>query len=132
MPIINTQDAEGKPNGHLIPIWNATQDTWRPDQVYCTTVLPGMSKGPHLHLKRFGHFHCVKGCADLIMRTPKGRYLRVTLSPNGMTYPVPPGYAAEIRCVGLEPAYILNLCSPAWSKDDPDDHAVTDWNPEGL
>lgn len=132
MPAIITRDKNGNVNGTLIPIWNANDEPGlRPEQVYATMVLPGCTKGPHLHMKRRGMFCCIVGTVEVVIGDapiPKN-YTRTTLTPDSGLLIVPAGCPAEIRNAGAFPAVLLNLPSPAWSKEDPDDHPVPIWNP---
>jgi dTDP-4-dehydrorhamnose 3,5-epimerase-like enzyme len=126
---IDTKDVAGNPNGWVVPIWRADSGE-KIEQVYLTVVLPGTSKGPHLHHKRCGRFTCIQGGAEIITRDQDGRYASAQLTADQpSTFTVPPGVAAEIYCFTLEPAYLLNMPTPAWSAEDPDEWPVTDWNP---
>lgn len=128
MPRIETKDAQGKPNGFVLPIWNALESEYRPEQVYLTSVLPGTSKGPHLHKKREGRFCCVSGNCDVIVRSPNGVYIEhLNLGTDNRIIRVPPGYAAQIVCRGDVEARVLNMPNPAWSKEDPDEWPVENW-----
>jgi len=125
---IPTKDKSGEPNGYLIPLWSVNEAPWlRPDQVYVTVVDPGKSKGPHLHMKRRGFFHCISGQVAFILRVD-GYYVRYEASPNNGPVIVPPGTPCEIRNVGPSPAFVVNMPSPAWAKDDQDDWPVDDWD----
>lgn len=135
--IITTKDKNGKVNGWVQTIWRADHSRirgreYRPDQIYLTVVLPGTSKGPHLHKKRTGLYVCVAGVAEIVVRN-NGQYFNYAVS-NANVDPVCvlPGNPCEIRCVGNEPAYLLNMPSPAWSADDPDEWPVEDWSPDGV
>ena len=132
---IITYDTEGNVNGWLIPIWNALeQPELRPEQIYVTAIAPHSRKGPHLHMEREGRFHCIVGEVLVFIR-PRGGYpepYKVWLSPGYGLTTVPAGSACALYNFGDTEAIVLNLPSPAWSKDNPDDHPVTDWkDPEG-
>lgn len=43
------------------------------------------------------------------------------------TLHVPPGYPCALYNYGDTEALVLNMPSPAWSKDDPDECPVEDW-----
>lgn len=67
---IPTKDDTGKPNGYVVPIWNANErPDLRPDQVYLTAVAPHSQKGPHLHKVRRGMFCCIKGNVRIVTRS---------------------------------------------------------------
>jgi mannose-6-phosphate isomerase-like protein (cupin superfamily) len=129
MPRIETKDAQGRPNGWLLPIWHK-DDGPRVDQVYLTAVAPGSRKGPHLHLKRSGLFACIRGTAMLVIRVNNKCYVEVHLHPGGRSAAVCPGEAAAIYNTGTEEAWLLNMPSPPWRADDQDEHPVEDWTYE--
>lgn len=128
--IIKTRDKDGRMNGWVQTIWSSRESSYRPEQVYLTVVLPGHSKGPHLHKKRTGLFSCVQGQALMTARFPDGSYAHALIHPDSEPVPVPAGVACLIACAGDEPAYLINMPSPAWSADDPDEWPVEDWNPD--
>ena len=127
---IVTQDSEGRVNGWLMPIWNALeQPELRPDQVYVTAIAPHCRKGPHLHMARVGRFFCVAGSVTVRMRTPKQpeyEYFDGKLTSDAKAI-IQPRIACALYNYGDTEALVLNLPSPAWSKENPDDHPVTDW-----
>jgi dTDP-4-dehydrorhamnose 3,5-epimerase-like enzyme len=126
---IQTKDIHSKPNGYVVPIWNALECQYRPDQVYLTVVEPGCFKGPHLHKKRHGMFCCVHGCVNIVTRE-NGNYVEHFTGPEyGFpVVPVPPGIAAAVYNVGLTAAKVINMPSPAWSAEDQDEWPVEDWD----
>lgn len=128
---IPTFDATGKPNGYVVPIWRLSDPPGvRPDQIYLTAVSPRSQKGPHLHHIRRGSFCCIKGNVRLVTRVD-GSYLTASLGEDH-NYPVvavPTGIPACLYNDGDEEALVLNMPSPAWSKDAPDEHEVENWNP---
>lgn len=123
-----TTGKDGNPNGWLLPIWNATQSDYRPEQVYLTVVSPASVKGPHLHLIRAGRFVCVKGNVRIVTRQWDTYASHETGDVAGFNVVnVPPGMACAIYNVGDEDAYVLNMPSPAWTLEQPDDHPVAGW-----
>lgn len=129
-PRIPTKNHDGKQNGFLIPIINVNEgfpspDAW-PKQVYCTVAYPGQVKGPHLHKKRAGLFTCIKGNVKIVIRID-GKYVEHFSGDDHeyATIQVPPGIPSALVNIGKEDAYILNMPSPAWSKDEPDDWDVS-------
>ena len=126
---IPTNDQQGLVNGWVVPIWRA--DSGEPiAQVYLTVVTPGKHKGPHLHRRRTGRFTCVAGNVEIVLRNGDGYHVEKIGEDEGYaTVAVPPGTAAEIRCLGDRPAYVLNMPDPAWSVEEPDEWPVTDWYP---
>ena len=127
---ILTKDANGKENGWVLPIWNCREVEYRPDQVYLTAIAPGCSKGPHLHKIRTGYFACVSGRVHAILRRgDQYETYRLGLYNAHEPLRVPPGVACELRNVGAEEAILINMPSPSWSADEPDEWTVEDWNP---
>lgn len=128
---IPTKDANGNPNGYLVPIWNVNeQPLLRPDQVYLTVVAPGTCKGPHLHMKRRGLFCCISG--DITITTRENGEYKTECSGEHFDYKiieVPAGVPAYICSWRKRKALVLNMPSPAWSADDPDEWPVEDWRP---
>jgi len=132
MPRIPTKDATGKPNGWVLPVWNANErPEARPDQVYVTAVAPHSQKGPHLHKIRRGLFCCIKGNVRVVTRWLD----QYSTHYSGENYghaliEVPTGVAACIyNDSPTEEALVLNLPSPAWSKEAPDEYVVGNWKP---
>jgi mannose-6-phosphate isomerase-like protein (cupin superfamily) len=123
---IPTLDTEGLPNGYLQPIWNALDSPHlRPDQVYVTAIAPHSRKGPHLHMRRRGMFVCISGKTHLRALT-EGVYEEFELSCWPLLV-IPPGVPCALYNYGDTEALVLNMPSPAWSAEDPDDHPVLDW-----
>ena len=125
---IPTLDTEGRPNGWLMPIWNAIDSPqFRPDQVYVTAIAPHARKGPHLHNVRRGLFVCLTGQVTLVKRwTDRTIVTRIMTPENGYSI-VPPGVPCALYNYGDTEALVLNMPSPAWSAEDPDDHPALDW-----
>jgi dTDP-4-dehydrorhamnose 3,5-epimerase len=123
---IVTKNAAGTPNGFLIPILNVhekfvSDERW-PLQIYCTVANPGEVKGPHLHMKRWGLFTCIKGDIKIVVQVD-GQYHEYFSGENHdfATVQVPAGVPNALVNIGDCDAYILNMPSPAWHPDDPDD-----------
>lgn len=129
MRLIETKDGAGQPNGYVIPLWNARENDWRPDQVYLTAIAPHCSKGPHLHRKRVGRFFCIVGDIEVVTRVD-GEYRteRAGQRAGFHVIEVPAGVPAEIRNTGRVKALVLNMPTPAWSADDPDEWPVDGWS----
>lgn len=127
---IETKDTEGRVNGWLCPVWSALDNPeLRPDQVYLTAIAPHTRKGPHLHKVRRGCFMVISGSVTIWSRRRDGKYSEST--GERLTV-VPPGWACALYNHGDTEALVLNLPSPAWSKEQPDEWPVVDWkDPEG-
>jgi oxalate decarboxylase/phosphoglucose isomerase-like protein (cupin superfamily) len=134
---ITTKDESGAANGFLVPIYNV-HDAFppaehRPQQVYLTVCAPGAAKGPHLHMKRWGYFTCIKGNARIVVKTAEGYESAWTGEAHAYaTVEVPAGIPAMIENAGAEDAYVLNMPSPAWTADDTDEHPVEGWDKHPL
>ncbi len=127
---IITKDANGKPNGAVTPLWSAIDaPELRPDQVYLTTVAPGTRKGAHLHRHRRGMFFVVYGSVRIRSRFDDAgyHYTNAIIAPGDAPVIVHPGVPCAIyNHTDLEAA-VLNMPSPAWSEDEPDEWPVEDW-----
>ncbi len=129
-PKIITKKKEGQSNGWLVPIFNVhdglIDPAQHPHQVYLTVIAPQEVKGPHLHLKRWGLFTCIRGNAKIVVRTETGYEEYFTGEDHEFaTIQVPAGVPAALQNIGDEEAYMLNMPSPAWHVDDQDEHAVS-------
>lgn len=127
---IITKNKEGRLNGWLVPIFNVHDGliatAQHPQQVYLTVIAPRAIKGPHLHLKRWGLFTCVRGNAKIVVRTENGYEEYLTGEDYEFaTVQVPAGVPAALQNIGDEEAYMLNMPSPAWHVDDKDEHSVS-------
>jgi dTDP-4-dehydrorhamnose 3,5-epimerase len=128
-PRIITKAKDGAPNGWLVPIFNVhdgfISEAQHPKQVYLTVVSPRQVKGPHLHLKRYGLFTCIRGNAKVIVRFDHGYEEYLTGEDHEYkTIQVLPGTPAALQNIGDMDAYILNMPSPAWHIDDQDECPV--------
>jgi len=120
----------GNPNGFLVPIINVhdhfvADEQW-PEQVYLTVATRNEIKGPHLHYKRWGLFTCIKGNIKIVVRID-GKYHEYFSGEDFefQTVQVPAGIPAALVNIGNEDAYILNMPSPSWHKDDQDEWDIT-------
>jgi mannose-6-phosphate isomerase-like protein (cupin superfamily) len=130
----STKGSDGQANGFLVPIYNVHEGfvpgERSPKQVYLTVCSAGTRKGPHLHMKRWGYFTCVRGNARVVAKIGDEYTVAYTGEDHGFaTIEVPAGVPNLLENVGDVDAYIINTPSPAWHVDDQDDHAVTEWNP---
>lgn len=129
-PKIITKNIKGRTNGWLVPIFNVNDglidSAQYPRQVYLTVIAPKEIKGPHLHLKRWGLFSCIRGNAKIVVRTTNG-YEEYLTGENYefATIQVPAGVPAALQNIGNEEAYMLNMPSPAWHINDQDEHPVS-------
>jgi len=125
-----TKNISGNANGFVLPIINIhdhfVADKQWPKQVYLTVAAPNEIKGPHLHKKRWGLFTCIKGNIKVVVKI-EGQYHEYFSGENYefQTIQVPAGIAAALVNIGNEEAYILNMPSPPWHKDDMDEWDVS-------
>ena len=129
-PKIITKNKEGRSNGWLVPIFNVHDGLidaeQHPRQVYLTVIAPLEVKGPHLHLKRWGLFTCIRGNAKIVIRTEKGYEEYLTGKDYEFaTVQVPAGVPAALQNIGDEEAYMLNMPAPAWHIDDQDENPIS-------
>ena len=128
--IIPTKDQQGNPNGYLHLLWNANeQPDMRPDQVYLTVIAPGCCKGPHLHHKRRGWFHVIKGEVRIrIVNYERNSITGALLGGEGLqSIGVAPGEGACLYNAGQGEAWVINMPSPAYDPNDPDEHVPENW-----
>jgi len=127
---IPTKDASGNENGWVLPVWNCRESDYRPDQVYLTAVAPHSSKGPHLHKVRRGFFSCISGNVVIVTRK-NGAHEEHRLGIYNAHKPlkIEPGTACQIVNHMDREAILLNMPSPSWSAEEPDEWPVEDWNP---
>lgn len=127
---VATRDRHGQPNGFVVPIFNVAdgfvEPAQHPQQVYLTVVGPRQTKGPHLHLKRWGLFTCIKGNVKIVVRDgDRYRSFLTGEQHDYATIQVPAGAPSAIVNLGDEEAFVLNMPAPPWRADDPDDHPVS-------
>jgi dTDP-4-dehydrorhamnose 3,5-epimerase len=126
----NTTNTSGNPNGFVLPIINVhdhfvSEEQW-PKQVYLTVAAPNDVKGPHLHYKRWGLFTCIKGNVKIVVRIDNEYHEYFSGEDHEFqTIQVPAGIPAALVNIGNDDAYILNMPSPSWHKDDLDDWDVS-------
>lgn len=121
--LVKTRDLAGKDNGWLMEI-ASSRDGWSKfldnAQVYLTTVLSGKKKGWHLHHKKENQLTCIRGRVILgVKRGDKIEEMEMN-ADQPVTVRVAPGVPLCFYNPGDEPAYILNLCSPSYDSNDPE------------
>jgi dTDP-4-dehydrorhamnose 3,5-epimerase len=128
--IFPTKNIKGESNGFVLPIINVydnfIDDTNWPKQIYLTVATPHEVKGPHLHMKRWGLFTCIKGNIKIVLRI-ENQYYEYFSGENHEyeTIQVPAGIPAALINIGEQDAYILNMPSPAWHPEDLDEWPVS-------
>ena len=115
-------------NGSLTVIWKNYDDLIKnpPKMVYVSSVNPGETKGPHLHIKRSGYFTCIHGRVVFILKNLDGKYIEIESSTeNGMMVFVPKNVASAHINLSNETSQILALADIAWRENDDEMKDVT-------
>ena len=126
-----TRGADGEPNGHIIRVWESDVEFagYRPKQVYVTTLAPGATKGPHLHMRRDSLFCCIAGgCVLIRVGVPGSEAIQTFASGEGhgpRAVHVPAGTPATLVNIGEETAYVINISSGHY--DPNDEHEVQNY-----
>ena len=122
-------------NGSLIPIWRDWDKiiTVQPEMVYVTTINPGETKGPHLHIIRHSYYVCIKGRVVFISKDESGKYIEIESSEEKpVLIEIPKNRSSAHINLSNEPSIILALVNPSWKPDNRDEHDVTyddyDWD----
>ena len=115
-------------NGSLTVIWRNYDDLIKnpPKMVYVSSVNPGETKGPHLHIKRSSYFTCIHGRVVFILKNLDGKYIEIESSAeNGMMVFVPKNVASAHINLSNETSQILALADIAWRENDDEMKDVT-------
>ena len=115
-------------NGSLTVIWKNYDDLIKnpPKMVYVSSVNPGETKGPHLHIKRSSYFTCIHGRVVFILKNLDGKYIEIESSAeNGMMVFVPKNVASAHINLSNETSQILALADIAWRENDDEMKDVT-------
>ena len=115
-------------NGSLTVIWRNYDDLIKnpPKMVYVSSVNPGETKGPHLHIKRSSYFTCIHGSVVFILKNLDGKYIEIESSEeNGMMVFVPKNVASAHINLSNETSQILALADIAWRENDDEMKDVT-------
>ncbi len=127
--IYTTRDFHGAANGKVITAWDKSMPGHIPAQVYCTTVLPGKSKGPHMHKNRAGRFFCAVG--EVVVTTRQdGVYETTVLNGNRDCLDIPAGVYANIENKGQIEAVVISMPSGVYDPDD--EYTLLTWEPKCL
>lgn len=133
VPKIRTHDIRGVHNGDLWALLNKKTapkelaEAW-PQQIYITTVLGKMSKGPHVHRKRSGAFVCVVGRVRILIQYDGNilsTYLAAQEDYQKVVF-VPRNVPVKMANPHNENATVLNMPGyDSWSPEDTDDENGT-------
>jgi dTDP-4-dehydrorhamnose 3,5-epimerase len=98
-------------------------------QVYFTTTYPGVVKAWHFHKKQTDHFYVVKGLIKIGLydeRKESPTYGVVNQVYLGEHLPgmvrIPPGVQHGWMCCGQTEAYIVNMVSEMYDRNNPDEY----------
>jgi dTDP-4-dehydrorhamnose 3,5-epimerase-like enzyme len=132
--VVTTKDSGGQENGWLMEVassrdgWNRFLDN---AQVYVTILLPGKKKGWHLHHKKASQLTCIKGKVVIAIWDGKNIEELVLNANKPVTVRVPKEQAICFYNPGPEEAYILNLCSPPYDPQNPEQEDLDlTWQPK--
>jgi dTDP-4-dehydrorhamnose 3,5-epimerase len=100
-------------------------------QVYLSMIYPGVVKGWHYHKKQIDYFVIVKGMAKVVLydaRKNSPTYGQVEEFFMGEDNPIllviPPYVYHGMKCISLEPAYLINCPSEPYNYHQPDEFRI--------
>jgi dTDP-4-dehydrorhamnose 3,5-epimerase-like enzyme len=131
IPIKETKDYRGNPNGNILEVFNILQVALNQEQeirnVYITQCLPGSIKGPHLHAPpKVDRFILLQGDAKIKTRNEETRRIQEwSMYPMTSVLIIPPGNSHMIESeTGCS---VLNLCSEAYDPSQPYNQVEVTW-----
>jgi len=107
-------------NGSLTVVWRDWDKIIDdPKMIYISSVEPGETKGPHIHLKRNSYFFCIRGTVVFIIKNDNGEYVEIESSEKKpeMVF-VPKNYASAHVNLNSDSSQILVLADIAWKPND--------------
>ncbi len=129
---VQTYDHSGDTNGFLLEI-DSIRDSFIDEpgvqQVYMTVCDVGKKKGLHEHAHKEDNFCCVSGNCEIVLYKD-GEFTTIPMGRGDYkTVKIPPGIAHGIKCVGDQPAHIVNCTYPPYDPNKPDQIEVDagDW-----
>jgi dTDP-4-dehydrorhamnose 3,5-epimerase len=100
-------------------------------QVYVSMAYPGVVKGWHYHKIQTDHFAIVKGMMKVVLydrrdgSPTKGDVNEFFMGElNHILITIPPGVLHGMKCIGTEPAYLINIPTEPYNYKEPDEHRV--------
>ena len=107
-----------------------------PKMVYISSVEPGETKGPHIHLKRNSYFFCIRGKVVFIIKNENGEYFEIESSEEKPEIiVVPKDFPSAHVNLSSDVSRILVLADIAWKPNDNemqnvnfDDYDWKKWN----
>lgn len=100
-------------------------------QVYLTVAYPGVVKGWHYHKAQTDRMTVVRGMAKIVLydmradsptRGEIGEFYVGERNP--LLLKIPPGVAHGMKCVGPEPAYMVNVPDQVYDYERPDEFRI--------
>ena len=100
-------------------------------QVYLSMAYPGVVKGWHYHKKQIDYFTIVKGMMKVVLydmrdgSPTKGEVNQFFMGEkNPVLITIPAGVAHGMKCIGVEPAYLINCPTECYKYDEPDEFRI--------
>ena len=108
-------------NGSLTVVWRDwDQIIQNPiKMIYVSSVNPGESKGPHIHIKRDSYFVCIHGKVVFIIKEKNGSYIEIESSDENpvMVYVSKNCSSAHVN-LSKNISRVLTLADLAWRPND--------------
>lgn len=118
----DTKDiADNHINGSLTVIYRDYDQIVKnnPKMVYVSSINPGETKGPHLHIKRNSYFICIHGKVVFIVKEDDGKYREIEVnSEKPVLIKVPKGVASAHINPFDKIGRVLVLADIAWKSND--------------
>lgn len=129
--LINTTDKNNIYNGDVITIVNEHETNTPPiEQVYLTTCLPKMVKGPHVHSgDKYDRFYCIEGEVVAICRNEETQEISefVLKQFAGQYLLIPPNNSHALLNTQDTIAIVLSMPSEGYRTDKPYNQRETDY-----
>jgi dTDP-4-dehydrorhamnose 3,5-epimerase len=100
-------------------------------QVYLSMAYPGVVKGWHYHKVQTDYFVIVRGMVKVVLYDRRdgspthGRVNEFFLGEQNPTLLlIPPGVLHGMKCIGVEPAMLINIPTEPYRYDSPDEYRV--------
>ncbi|NOZ87298.1 MAG: dTDP-4-dehydrorhamnose 3,5-epimerase [Deltaproteobacteria bacterium] len=100
-------------------------------QVYFTTTYPGVVKAWHKHLKQYDNAVCIKGAIKLALyddregSPTRGKVQQIYMGEhNPVLVHIPPKVYHGWKCISTEEAYIVNIPTEPYDRENPDEYRV--------
>lgn len=100
-------------------------------QVYVSMAYPGVVKGWHYHKVQIDYFTIVKGMMKVVLydmrdgSPTKGEVNEFFMGEqNPILITIPPGVAHGMKCIGTEPALLVNCPTECYKYSEPDEFRI--------